>query len=186
MIGKRMMEGNKENEPVDSSTPKLNLALLARHKPPQAEPPGMVTPPLQAMVSVPFLWEEAPGRPRLRPNHKPSNSCGSSPLKPKSARCLELPPGLSTEAHGPERTSSPMTTVLDGSELGRASSRGTLGIGLGEKAKVRITSFRITRKSSCFLTSLAHATSHLLDRVYGRFKQMVVPRTWKQETGAVN
>ncbi|OWM75542.1 uncharacterized protein At4g00950 [Punica granatum] len=92
----------------DATTPKLSLFSLPR-KPP--EPPGMVTPPLNTTVSVPFQWEEAPGRPR------PSCTRDS---KPTSARCLELPPRLLNEAKVTNMPSP--TTVLDGPYVGRSLS----------------------------------------------------------------
>lgn len=70
-------------------------------------PSGMATPPLQALASVPFKWEELPGKPR---------PCTDIVVRPESAKCLELPPCrvLFTEpAHRITKISSP-TTVLDG------------------------------------------------------------------------
>lgn len=64
------------------STPKLSLSRLPC-KPKQ--PPQMLTPPLHPSASVPFQWEEAPGKPR-----SPLPAAAGS----KAARCLELPPGL--------------------------------------------------------------------------------------------
>ncbi|KAL8541009.1 hypothetical protein ACS0TY_002334 [Phlomoides rotata] len=62
-------------------------------------PSGMATPPLQTLASVPFKWEELPGKPR---------PCTDIVVRPESAKCLELPP-----AHRITKMSSP-TTVLDG------------------------------------------------------------------------
>lgn len=75
-------------ENPSSTPPKLSLFSLPRQP---SEPPGMVTPPLHASISVPFQWEEAPGKPRpfgiIDPNSKP-----------KSARSLDLPPRLFADA----------------------------------------------------------------------------------------
>lgn len=92
------------------STPKLSLYSLPS-KPP--EPPGMLTPPIQASASVPFHWEEAPGKPR---------ACSTSSSNPRiAARCLELPPRLLTEA---KITNVPSpTTVMDGPYVGQPVSR---------------------------------------------------------------
>lgn len=74
-------------ENPSSTPPKLSLFSLPRQPP---EPPGMLTPPLHASISVPFQWEEAPGKPR------PFGIIESS--KPKSARSLDLPPRLFADA----------------------------------------------------------------------------------------
>ncbi|OVA08233.1 Protein of unknown function DUF688 [Macleaya cordata] len=95
-------------EPEASSTPKLSLFSLPMNQSP--EPPGMLTPPLRPPASVPFLWEEAPGKPRT--SDKPRSD---------TARCLELPPRLLTEV---KITNLPSpTTVLEGPYIvGRSSS----------------------------------------------------------------
>ncbi|XP_022968166.1 uncharacterized protein LOC111467482 isoform X2 [Cucurbita maxima] len=67
-----------------STPPKLSLFSFPRQP---LEPPGMVTPPLHESISVPFHWEEAPGKP------KPLGVIELNP-KPKSARTLDLPPRL--------------------------------------------------------------------------------------------
>ncbi|XWS61343.1 hypothetical protein CRYUN_Cryun07bG0118200 [Craigia yunnanensis] len=58
------------------------------------EPSGMITPPIHTSASIPFQWEEAPGKPRPCP----SISDTTSQSKPKTARCLELPPRLLAES----------------------------------------------------------------------------------------
>ncbi|KAM1471690.1 hypothetical protein FF1_042048 [Malus domestica] len=93
-----------------SITPKLSLFSLPSQRP---EPPGILTPPLQTTASVPFKWEEAPGKPR--------DCGGSAESKPKCARSLELPPRLLSEAAKITNTPSP-TTVLDGPDVGRTMS----------------------------------------------------------------
>ncbi|KAI9097472.1 hypothetical protein K1719_025243 [Acacia pycnantha] len=89
-------------ESDDGSPPKLSL-LISRPTRPQEMP----TPPLHAAASVPFQWEEAPGKPRNRP----------AEAKPKTARALDLPPRLLFS----EAKVSP-TTVLDGPYMGRTMS----------------------------------------------------------------
>ncbi|XP_047960038.1 uncharacterized protein At4g00950-like [Salvia hispanica] len=81
-------------------TYKLPAALSPEH------PSGAATPPLHALASVPFKWEEQPGKPR---------PCTDIILRPEPAarRCLELPPCRITKMPSP-------TTVLDGPDnLGR-------------------------------------------------------------------
>ncbi|BFG23489.1 hypothetical protein CerSpe_097630 [Prunus speciosa] len=101
------------SEPVKEvcvcATPKLSLFSLPNQPP---EPPGMLTPPLQTLVSVPFQWEEAPGKPR---------HCSTTESKAKCARSLELPPRLLNEAAKITNMPSP-TTVLDGPDVGRTLS----------------------------------------------------------------
>lgn len=107
--------GPKLRDQLASTPPKLSLTVFPSHKPIASESPWTLTPPLHPMASVPFEWEEAPGRPR------PINISGQ--CKPNSARCLELPPRMLVEAqvmtsHMP---SSP-TTVLDGPRPARSLS----------------------------------------------------------------
>ncbi|CAH9123455.1 unnamed protein product [Cuscuta epithymum] len=71
------------------STPKLSLTKLpTKHRLPLTS----LTPPLHAPVSIPFQWEEAPGKPIT------SAAAENSPLppgKPNSVcRSLDLPPRL--------------------------------------------------------------------------------------------
>ncbi|RWW02059.1 hypothetical protein BHE74_00038481 [Ensete ventricosum] len=85
-----------------STPPKLSLYWLPSQR---REPPGMATPPPGLPVSVPFLWEEAPGKPRKQPT-----------LGAGAIRSLDLPPRLLAAAEiKSDKTSSP-TTVLDGPE----------------------------------------------------------------------
>ncbi|KAK9093959.1 hypothetical protein Scep_025428 [Stephania cephalantha] len=80
-------------EPTALTTPKLLLFSLPHPNlfpPPSDEPPGMVTPPLRAPGSVPFLWEEAPGKP-IR-----TSARTAAPDEPKS---LDLPPRLLVSNH---------------------------------------------------------------------------------------
>ncbi|XP_043694368.1 uncharacterized protein At4g00950-like [Telopea speciosissima] len=106
-----------------TTPPKLSLFSRIPHQSydPSA-PTGMLTPPLRPPASVPFLWEEAPGKPL------PTSTATSFAV----ARCLELPPRLQlTESSifnnkifsSSNRTLSP-TTVLDGPYVahGRSSS----------------------------------------------------------------
>ncbi|KAF3432804.1 hypothetical protein FNV43_RR23906 [Rhamnella rubrinervis] len=83
-----------------STTLKLSLFSLPSQPP---EPSGTLTPPLRTSASIPFQWEEAPGKPR---------HCNTA-SEPKSARALELPPRLLSETAKVVNLPSP-TTVLDG------------------------------------------------------------------------
>ncbi|KAM7463671.1 hypothetical protein LguiA_031792 [Lonicera macranthoides] len=119
------------------STPTLCLYSLPT-KPP--DPPGLLTPPLHTLVSIPFQWEEAPGKPRttaeagppasklkaarsldLPPRLITESAKTPSPGNPqlKTARSLDLPPRL-TSSEGGKITNMPSpTTVLDGPTPGR-------------------------------------------------------------------
>lgn len=95
------------------STPKLSLSKLP-NKPRNYNNPllaaAYTTPPLHPSVSIPFQWEEAPGKPKV--------------TKSKAARCLDLPPRLTlllNEAGKMTNTPSP-TTVFDGPYVGRSFS----------------------------------------------------------------
>ncbi|KAJ6760342.1 hypothetical protein OIU79_025238 [Salix purpurea] len=96
-----------------SPTPKLSLFSFSGKL--HESPAGMLTPPIHTLASVPFKWEEAPGKPRP--------SCISThQSKPKFARCLELPPRLLNEV---KVSNSPSpSTVLDGPYVSRSLSLG--------------------------------------------------------------
>ena len=93
-------------EKVAPSPPKLCYRALPNKRP---EPAGMMTPPPQAPGRVPFVWEEAPGKPR--------NTSRSDGIKPTVARGLELPPRLASskwQVAKVEDEELPSKTVLDG------------------------------------------------------------------------
>ncbi|CAJ1972262.1 unnamed protein product [Sphenostylis stenocarpa] len=101
-------EKNNLHQDQPKTPPKLSLLTISR----ASMLPELPTPPPRTAVSVPFEWEEAPGKPR--PCHSRSKPKASGDV----ARTLELPPRLvSLEA----KASSP-TTVLDGPYVGRAMS----------------------------------------------------------------
>ncbi|XP_065878872.1 uncharacterized protein At4g00950 [Euphorbia lathyris] len=74
----------------------------------------IATPPVGILASVPFQWEEVPGKPR--------SSCYDV-VRPKSkiVRCLDLPPRLLNEGSNNNKIPSP-TTVLDGPYLDHPST----------------------------------------------------------------
>ncbi|KAG2701431.1 hypothetical protein I3843_06G040800 [Carya illinoinensis] len=102
--------GSSEPEYEASSTPKLSLFSLPSKLLDQ-ESTGMLTPPLRATASVPFHWEEAPGKPR--------QPCAADSKQETAARILELPPRLLLSESKSINMPSP-TTVLDGPYVGRA------------------------------------------------------------------
>ncbi|GKU96626.1 hypothetical protein SLEP1_g9838 [Rubroshorea leprosula] len=78
---------------------------------------GASTPP---SASVPFRWEEEPGKP------KPCTALSTFSIREDSAqKCLELPPRLLVES---KQYSSP-TTVLEGPYIGRTSRFQSLRMG---------------------------------------------------------
>ncbi|XP_073312284.1 uncharacterized protein [Primulina huaijiensis] len=99
------MEGRDERQHSASNilifTPP-NLPLLNIYAPsitghsPSPRHSGAETPPLQTLASVPFRWEEQPGKPR---------HCAA--VLPEPMKCLELPPCKSSKTPSP-------TAVLDG------------------------------------------------------------------------
>lgn len=96
---------------MDSSCttpPKLSLYSVPGQR---MKPLGTATPPPRVLVSVPFMWEEAPGKPRKQPTP------GGHGMMPGGARSLDLPPRMvaaMVEAKS-NKTLSP-TTALDGPE----------------------------------------------------------------------
>ncbi|KAF5442720.1 hypothetical protein F2P56_035347 [Juglans regia] len=105
--------GSSEPDNEASSTPKLSLFSLPSKLLDQ-ESTGMLTPPLRATASVPFHWEEAPGKPR--------QPCAADSKPETAARILELPPRLLLSESKSMNMPSP-TTVLDGPYvLGRTVS----------------------------------------------------------------
>ncbi|XP_071932785.1 uncharacterized protein At4g00950-like [Coffea arabica] len=94
-------------EPDTSSAPKLPLFSMATVQSPEHS--GMLTPPLYTSASVPFRWEEEPGKPR------PCTALITLPTSTttESPRCLDLPPRLFLEPSKITKTPSP-TTVLEG------------------------------------------------------------------------
>lgn len=75
------MDFPKCKQPL-STPPKLSLFSLP-YKPPI---PDGLTPPLNTAAAIPFLWEEAPGKPR--------SIVSGDPPKSKTVRSLDLPPRL--------------------------------------------------------------------------------------------
>ncbi|KAK4415816.1 hypothetical protein Salat_2689000 [Sesamum alatum] len=84
----------------------LPAPTMAMHSP--DHPSGTATPPLQTLASVPFKWEEQPGKPR------PCTAIIPLPPPPKR---LELPPSrvlLSSLGEPAAHKMPSPTTVLDG------------------------------------------------------------------------
>ncbi|KAF9598604.1 hypothetical protein IFM89_028273 [Coptis chinensis] len=118
-----------EAVPEPSSTPKISYFSLPSQEP---EPPGMLTPPLRPPSSIPFFWEEAPGKPRNTTTNITTNTTTFS--KPSSARCLELPPRLLSEVKSTNMPSP--STVLDGPYIARSVSHSAVF------ARERLASFQ--------------------------------------------
>ncbi|KAL6533331.1 hypothetical protein OROMI_027443 [Orobanche minor] len=100
-----------------SSTPKLSLSKLPC-KP--REPVQMLTPPIHPLLSIPFRWEEVPGKPRAAAEVTPREPTPRV-VQSKVARCLELPPRLLRDDVEITTMPSP-ATVLDGPYVGRSLS----------------------------------------------------------------
>ncbi|KAF5732115.1 hypothetical protein HS088_TW18G00804 [Tripterygium wilfordii] len=107
---KLLVMGSEEAEVESSSTPKLQLFLPPSPKAHEPEQPWTVASPLHTAASVPFRWEEEPGKPRP----------GTTLIIP-TQKCLELPPRLLMDAET-AKLSSP-TTVLEGPYMGRSRFR---------------------------------------------------------------
>lgn len=98
------MGSEVESDP--SSTLKLPLFSIQPTQSP--DPSGMLTPPLQTSASVPFRWEEQPGKPR------PCTTLTNF-VSDFSPKCLELPPRLLLDT----KLLSP-NNVLEGPYVGRS------------------------------------------------------------------
>ncbi|KAL2336219.1 hypothetical protein Fmac_010665 [Flemingia macrophylla] len=101
------MMGGCEVEEVEADNCKVpRLPLL---NPPTMHSPdrsGMQTPPLFTSASVPFGWEEEPGKPR------PCTALIT--FSNPTPKCLELPPRLQLDSHLSNNKLSSPTTVLEG------------------------------------------------------------------------
>ncbi|KAK6155572.1 hypothetical protein DH2020_009820 [Rehmannia glutinosa] len=103
-----------------NSTPKLTLSKLPC-KPIREPIIQMLTPPLHPSVSIPFRWEEAPGKPRSTAVAADPATETLAAAKNKVARCLDLPPRLLQDDAKITIMPSP-ATVLDGPYVGRSLS----------------------------------------------------------------
>ncbi|VVB11319.1 unnamed protein product [Arabis nemorensis] len=180
------MEFEFDDQERFCTTPKLPLFSTPLNR--ASETPGLETPPVNIAGSVPFVWEEAPGKPRVFVENKP-------PMSKQNAgggvvRCLELPPRLIV----PVANEPSPTTVLDGpyviprrslSVIWRSEkdsegrfdfSRSTNGRCCDGGTTVKIS--RVRRKGS--LLNLSHSKSQFLAKVYKGFKQ-VIPWSRRQE-----
>ncbi|XP_054784563.1 uncharacterized protein At4g00950-like [Prosopis cineraria] len=92
-----------------NTVPKLPL-LLSVPSMPSPEHSGAATPPLHTLASVPFRWEEEPGKPRPCTALVPFDNNPTCDLPSKS---LDLPPRLLFEAKLTKLLSP--TSVLEGS-----------------------------------------------------------------------
>ncbi|XP_047333552.1 uncharacterized protein LOC124937084 [Impatiens glandulifera] len=84
-------------------------------------PEGLPTPPLQTPVSIPFNWEEAPGKPRR-------HDIALTKPKPKAARSLELPPAKQMVSNN---SSPSLMKILEGGESGKGVTH-TLSFSFGK------------------------------------------------------
>ncbi|KAL4368050.1 hypothetical protein GQ457_05G000940 [Hibiscus cannabinus] len=150
---------------------------------------GTLTPPLRssASVSVPFLWEEEPGKPKACTTVTPFSD-------DFAGKCLELPPRLlllqeANKNNNNNKLCSP-NTVLDGPYMGRArfqsssfrmvrserygSFRAAASFSPENMVPERGGSVSITRlKKSGSLNSRSHSKSHFWASIYEGLKQAV-------------
>ncbi|KAL4557181.1 hypothetical protein LXL04_035353 [Taraxacum kok-saghyz] len=139
-------------EPI-STPPKLSIFSLPSKPTTLLDGP---TPPPNTVATIPFLWEEAPGKPRTTTTNDPPKS--------KAVRSLDLPPRLTatvgttskiTNVGGMEIIPSP-TTVLGGPYEGVYSSKSIMGSpekvvvssnsGKSTKGKIRMPLRNLMRK----------------------------------------
>ncbi|CAL0315400.1 unnamed protein product [Lupinus luteus] len=170
-----MIMGDCDSE--KSNTPRLPLLNInppTLHSP---DRPGMQTPPLHSLVSIPFGWEEQPGKP------KPCTQLVCFSNSPTTPKCLELPPRLLI--NDAKLLPSP-TTVLEG-HVDRELSRGShvfpsyadhIGnIFGGCHNKLRVTKVKRSLTSSNF----SHAKSCVWTSISEGLKQVVPWKSKKQK-----
>ncbi|WJX85738.1 hypothetical protein P8452_68146 [Trifolium repens] len=131
------MGSEGEASEQESSIPRLPLFSVSPMQKQMESPerPGTVTPPLQTSGSVPFRWEQEPGKPRF---------CNALvPFINPTEKCLELPPRLLAAAsptllqQGPYVTSnrfrSPSFKIEEDNNCygSFSSDRGLLGSTMG-------------------------------------------------------
>ena len=121
------MASEAEDEPI--FTPPRLLLMPKPHAHLQSpERSGTLTPPLQTSASVPFRWEEEPGKP-----------WESTALVPRAInfpqKSLELPPRLLIDTNMTKLPSP--TRVLEGPYMGKSS-------------RFQSSSFRIIRSRECY------------------------------------
>ncbi|XP_023513857.1 uncharacterized protein LOC111778333 isoform X2 [Cucurbita pepo subsp. pepo] len=86
----KAMECKGEETKPNSSITKLPLFSIPHRAMDSPERSGTLTPPIYAAVSVPFRWEEEPGKPRFSNVTTTTNTDTDTVTSP----CLELPPRL--------------------------------------------------------------------------------------------
>lgn len=101
---------NSDTEDFHNTIPKLPLLLSVVPSMSSPEHSGATTPPLHTSASVPFRWEEEPGKPRPCTDIIPFNNNPTCEFPPKT---LDLPPRLLYEAKLTKLLSP--TSVLEGS-----------------------------------------------------------------------
>ena len=126
-VNKRDMSSEAEDEPF-FTPPRLLLMQKPRGHIRSPERSGTLTPPLQTSASVPFRWEEEPGKPR---------ECTAMIPRPINfpQKCLELPPRLLIDTNITKLPSP--TTVLEGPYTGKSP-------------RFQSSSFRIIRSRECY------------------------------------
>ncbi|KAJ8900678.1 hypothetical protein K2173_025455 [Erythroxylum novogranatense] len=118
--------GSEETEPESSSTPRLPLLSnpFSRGLMQSPETSGALTPPFYSSASIPFRWEEEPGKPR-------HCTILANKTVDFTLKSLEPPPRLLMDACFAKRVSP--TTVLEGPYVGKSS-------------RFQSSSFRIIRR----------------------------------------
>ncbi|XVF22359.1 hypothetical protein REPUB_Repub12eG0165900 [Reevesia pubescens] len=156
-----------EAEKESSYTPKLPL-LSASHAIQMQSPErsGMLTPPLHASASVPFRWEDEPGKPKI---------CTLTTLsKPNdfAQKCLELPPRLLLDHAKITKLPSP-TTVLEGPYMGSSARFHSSSFRMGSEC------YGSFRSGSCSPEMTQLDTMFLRKR---RYKEKGFLGSWRRRT----
>ncbi|KAH7651672.1 hypothetical protein IHE45_20G072600 [Dioscorea alata] len=177
-----------------STPPKITYFTLPESRP---EPPGMATPPLRPPGAVPFLWEEAPGKPKAKRELREVR------LPPRPViKSLQPPPRKVAEMKGAINVTSP-TTVLDGPYVLKTSNKSSFQSSsfrflsgssnrkvceddevVSEKRKegkeiTEVTISRMMRRNRSLTSMSLHSSSHLWACISGGMKHWPWKRNHK-------
>ncbi|KAF7154073.1 hypothetical protein RHSIM_Rhsim01G0174300 [Rhododendron simsii] len=124
--------GSEVDQPAPISTPKLSLLII----PPESLPEDHLV-HFYTSASIPFLWEEEPGKPRPFTDQLIAAVSVSDHPNNGGPKCLvDLPPRLQSSESKTTKVPSP-TTVLDGPYVGLMPINIVQGVPFGFKRESR-------------------------------------------------
>ncbi|KAE9445756.1 hypothetical protein C3L33_22338, partial [Rhododendron williamsianum] len=124
--------GSEVDQPEPISTPKLSLLIIPPESLPEDQSVHFYT-----SASIPFLWEEEPGKPRPCTDQLIATVSVSDHPNNGGPKCLlDLPPRLQSMESKTTKVPSP-TTVLDGPYVGLMPTNIVQGVPFGFKRERR-------------------------------------------------